>query len=318
MGASGSAWIKHKKQTNLRADAVMDIPHPRFVRSGQRYFPVAGARARSRVPMQVIRVIEPLCELKRDDADGGTVRLRTARLLEVDGEGNGRYYRFLGYAAKAAYQTHAVVIEVAEPWARVICPEWHPGLAVSVAAAMLPQRFRKRGAWLSCRADLSADAPARVRPHGFAPPDGIFDPACYGPVQPPPSRSTAESPSAAELGPGCGDVVVFLSERELERTITGQSGLYLTGHPPPVRPGGRIYVHAAGRIHGWRVLGALRRLPNGIRLVLEPTWHPVMVDAAPSRPSSGVHRGEHGQQLWVWRSWTRDAESVESGPATAC
>jgi hypothetical protein len=181
MGASGSAWIKPKKRQGLRSEQMRNIPHPVAVRPGQRYFPLS-TRQRTRVTLRVTRVAGDTCEARREDTDGRTVRIPVERLLATDAHGAARFYRFIGFAPGRRYQTHAWVVAIGAPWAQLICPEWHPRLPISIALQALPPRLQVPGAWVSCKADFSADAPARVMPTGFAPPRRGFAPQDLPPV----------------------------------------------------------------------------------------------------------------------------------------
>jgi hypothetical protein len=307
MAGSGSAWIKHTKHKGLRAAAITDAPHPAFAREGQRYFPL-DSRARTRSTLRVTRVLDGECELRREDGTRSTVRLKTRRLLAVDADGVGRHYRFIGYAPRAGYATHIHVVADEGAWTRVVCPEWHPELTIAVAAAALPASSRDVGSWLACRADLSADAPARLQPRRFAVVDPLFNPSRYHAVHAPSADADGAARERPESGPGCGDVVLYVAAAEVEQIANGASGVYLTGHAPPVRSGSRAYLHATDRVHGWRSVRQLRPLPNGSRVVLEGAWHPVAGVPASPPPLSGVQDGRHGRQLWAWRSWPLHTE----------
>ncbi len=311
MGASGSAWIKPKKRQGLRADAITDVPHPRAVRPGQRYFPL-DPRSNSRVTVCVTRASES-CQARREDVKRALVRVTAKRLLATREDGSGRHYRFVGFAARS-YQTHVAVVDVAGSWVRVVCPEWHPGLAITVAAGAVDPAHRTPGSWLACRADLAADSPSRVQPRGFTLPAAGFDPDRYHPLALDAEAAEPLFVAPPETGPGCGDVVLFVSESELDEAVRG-TGVYMTGHPPPALAGGRAYLHTGGRVIGWRSAGGEQRLPNGMRLLLEGGLHPIEAPATPSLPASGVMGGEHGRQLWQWRTWSREQERDVTEPS---
>jgi hypothetical protein len=293
MGASGSAWIKPKKRRGLRAEPLSNLPHPRFAREGQRYYPLT-SRAANVVTLKLVRAVADRCELKREDSDERRVRVTTERLLQAGQDGLGVHYRFVGFAPRSGYATHAVVVEAGASFARLVVPEWHPGLSVPVATGSLPRELRAPGAWLACRADLGADAGARVQPHAFAPVAATFDPARHHAVTVP-----APEPGDADGAADRGDVVLFLSQAALDDAATGTDGVYLTGHPPRVRPGARAYLHAGGAVQGWRAVRAVRPLPSGTRVVLGGPWRPAAVDADVKLPPSAVVSGRHGQQSWI-------------------
>jgi hypothetical protein len=306
MGASGSAWIKHKKRRGLRSDAMTNLPHPRDVRAGQRYFPLA-SRAKNVVTLKVLRTTGDTCELKREDDVGKLVRVRSSNLLATGPDGTGRLYRFIGFAERSGYPTQAFVLDVDAPWAQLVLPEWHPETPVTIAAGSLASALRTPGVWVSCRANLGADAGARVQPTRFSPVPADFDPSIHHPVPRPATHSGLNRRDESSV-----DVVLFVGGAELEDARSGP-GVYLTGHPPITRPGARAYVHADGGVQGWRTIRSLRPLPNGVRVNLAGAWHPVILDKQPSLPLSAVADGRHGHQMWVPRSWTRETE-----PAATC
>jgi hypothetical protein len=254
-----------------------------------------------------MRVLDGSCIVRREEPHARSARVRTDRLLATTGDGAGRYYRFIGYAPRTGYATHAYVIDSEDEWSRVACPEWHPGLAITIATRSLPTGHTAPGTWLACRADLSADAGARVCPHQFVPAEPGFDPSHYPAVDVSIAAPVAP-PRATEIGPGCGDVVLFVSEQEFADCRSGPARLHVNGHPPPLAAGGRAYLHANGEVHGWRPVHAVRPCPNGTFLELEGAWHPVILDVNPRRPPSGVVGGRFDSQAWLWRSWPRSAE----------
>jgi len=301
MGASGSAWIKHKKQPHLRAAALSDVPHPRMVRTGQRYFPLDG-RARNPVTLRVVRVAAGACDARREDAAMRIVRIEAARLLAADEHGAGLHYRFLGHAARVSYRTHACVVELDGGWARLICPEWHPGVPITVAAGGLPPALRHVGAWVACKANLGAAAPAATGLHGFMTPVKGFDPAeLHAVALPEPARPRAPRADA-------GDIVLFLPAADVEQASVGAGSVYLTGHPPATEAGRRAYVCVDGEVIGWRAVAGTRPLPNGTRILLAGPWHPVRVRTAPALPSATVDGGRFGHQFWTRPTWRREDE----------
>jgi hypothetical protein len=304
MGASGSAWIKPKKRKGLRPELFANTPHPRRVRVGQRYFPLA-SRATNVATLRVTRVRGELCELRREDDAGRAVRVRAGRLLATGDDDAALYYRFVGFAPSAGHPTVAAVVSTGPAWTRLVFPEWHPGVAVPVATGSLPSALRQPGTWLACRADLSADAGARLLAKGFDAVASDFDPEAFHPIAVAADALPAPRP-VGDAGEGCGDVVLFLSLDELHTAMTGQDGIYLTGHPPPLHAGGRAYLHAAGEVRGWRATRGLRRLPAGVRILLEGPWNDTAVAVPVHAPGIGLEDGHHGQQRWAWRSWPRE------------
>lgn len=297
MGASGSAWIKPKKQPGLRAAALTDTPHPRTVRPGQRYFPL-DPHARNRVTLRVVRTSAGTCEARREDASGRTVRLDQTRLLAADDQGVGVHYRFIGYAPRAGYRTHACVVALEGRWAKVVCPEWHPGIPITVAAAAIPPILQAAGSWVACKADLGATGPARTGMRDFMAPAPAFDPSRLHRVAMPDEAQTSGRDDPGE------DVVLFASAD----AMSGDAGVYLTGHPPPTGAGCRAYLCVSGEIVGWRAVSAVRRLPNGSRVVLRGPCHPVAVGVRPTVPAAGVLDGRFDRQLWTTRSWAVEDE----------
>jgi hypothetical protein len=293
MGASGSARIKHTKRTGLLPDALREPAHPRVPRVGQRYVPL-DPRQRDRAVVRVARVAGDRCRVQSEEDPKAVRLITTSRLLAQDNRGSGRHYRFLGYAPRASYATVAYIVKAMPPWVRIICPEWHPALPIQVPLAALPVGTADAGSWLSCRANLGAASPAGVEPHQFARPSHDFDPQRY--PQPSVQDSALEPAHSIETH---HDIALFLTEPELAASIAGSGDLYLTGHPPPVAPGARIYLHACGRVQGWREIDKVRKLPNGVRITLCGTWHPVQLAESPRRPRAGVHGGAHGQQRWT-------------------
>ena len=312
MGASGSAWIKPKKRKGLQPDSLKGAPHPRFVRAGQRYFPLAASNKR-KATIRITRVVAGAdrCEGRREDENAAAVRLAVARLLAVDDLGAPRFYSFVGHAQRS-YATHAIVVERSTAWLTLVCPEFHPGVPITVAAGAVPAALRAPGTWLACRGDLGAPAAAKIELRAFLAVERTFDPERYAP---PAIDHAAEAPARREapaLGQGCGDIVLFPADDALEGA--GRADVYVTGHPPPVEAGAGVYVHRGGEVRVRRTLSAKRRHPNGVTLVLAGDPEPVAVPADLARPRVGVAGGAHGQQEWVWRTWRREDERV---PANA-
>jgi hypothetical protein len=247
----------------------------------------------------------------REEPDGVTAALSIARLLATDEEARGRHYRFLGYVPSPSYRTHAKVQAVEGPWARLILPEWHPELFVTVASGELPAACRSPGAWMSCKANLGAGRPVEVTPRAMAPAATSFDPRRY-----PVATALLDSPRPAlddvcppQLGRDCGDVVLYLASVDLPNDRATASSVYVNGHPPPVRPGGRAYLYADGDVQGWREVCGVAPLPNGTRVSFAPGFTRCGVPDPPPPPVASVVGGRHGTQQWQWRSWLRDDEA---------
>jgi hypothetical protein len=302
VAGSGSAWTKPRKRTGLRPAQLADRPHPSFVRTGQRYFPLHRS-GKNRVTIKIGR---PAPGGAWDGArdDGHRVRVTAARLLAADEDGRGRYYRFVGYAPRR-YDTHAIVIGADATWTRLVLPEWHPSLTVTVSTGTVPPSARALGAWLRCSANLGAERAAHLEVDRILPPGAGFDPARYPPVTAePPVDAPVFAPPAA--GPGCGDIVLFASAAEAE-ALAGDAptDVYVTGHPPPIVAGARVYVHASGQVRGWRRLTARRPRPNGTTLSVDGSWQPCVMTESLDPLAGGIAAGEHGRQRWAWRSWAR-------------
>jgi len=301
MGASGSAWIKPKKRQGLRAAAITDVPHPRSVRTGQRYFPL-DARARNPVTVRVVRTGRGGCEARREDTGARIVRLDEARLLAAGADGAGIHYRFVGYAPRTGYRTHACVVAVVDGWARLLCPEWHPAVPITVAAGGIPPALRGAGSWVTCKANLGATAAAGTGLHAFTAPAAGFDPSALHPV------AVADHAPELTADARTEDVVLFLSGADAAAAIAGDRGVYVTGHAPPVGAGRRAYLCVDGAVTGWRAVAGTRPLPNGTRIVLGGPWHPVAVGVRPSLPAASVSAGRFGRQLWTTRTWRIEDE----------
>jgi hypothetical protein len=289
MGGAGSAWIKPKKRDGLRPDVLTRLPHPRSARPGQRYFPLVRA-GRSRTTICVTRLIagSDSATATREDGERRAVAVKLTRLLALDTAGRGRYYRFLGLKPGRLYATHAQIVELDGSWARLVCPEWHPELPITVALGSLPPMLRERGAWVGCRADLGAANPASVSPTAFTAPDTGFSALIYPPVAAVETPPPPTPPRSAQQ-----QIVLFAAPPAPEHR------LYLTGHPPPLVPGDRVLFCAEDQITGSCTIRACKALPNGVALHFEPDWQPLASVPAPRPPPSGVQCGRHGSQRWT-------------------
>jgi hypothetical protein len=147
-----------------------------------------------------------------------------------------------------------------------------------------------------------------VTPRRFAEPGPKFRPDLLPVPEPPAPDEGRLGTPLAEAGEGCGDIVLFVAAHRARELRDGVASVYITGHPPPLKSGGRVYVHDGEAIAAWRPVRRVRVLPNGHRIEFEPGWHPVAVAHEVKRPVSAVARGAHGEQQWIWRSWPRAAE----------
>jgi hypothetical protein len=187
---------------------------------------------------------------------------------------------------------------------RVVVPEWHPGIVVTLAAGELPPECRNAGAWLRCKANLGAGQAVELAPTRLRPAEPPFDPSSYPEL----TVGGATSPAPAALpvaGPGCGDVVLHTAETPGAK---GLDEIYITGHPPPAKRGGRAYLCVDGAVQGWQRIRAIRPLPNGTRVELDGPFSACTVPETPALSPDGVMDGAHGRQLWQWRTWARDVE----------
>lgn len=98
---------------------------------------------------------------RRDDGPRERVLLSASRLLARGGDGQGRYFQFLGWSSRR-YRTWATVVRVENQTATLVLPEWHPARPVLLPLRLLPESARAAGARLVLSADLSAPAPGRL------------------------------------------------------------------------------------------------------------------------------------------------------------
>jgi hypothetical protein len=134
-------------------------PHPARVHAGQRYWSRVGATRRPIVIQSVGRDGAVLA--RRVDGALERVRVTRGRLLDVGPDGQGRYFKFLGWSSRR-YRTWAVVIEIHGGVGSLILPEWHPAARVALLLRLLPDIAREAGAWLKVSADLSACCAAHL------------------------------------------------------------------------------------------------------------------------------------------------------------
>jgi len=181
--------------------------HPRRVREGQRYFPREGVR---REPL-VVRQVDT--ESARARTPGGKVRtLAIDRLLATRPNGEGAYYRFLGWQDRPrGYRTPLLVLDVlADERCVVSLPEWDPGRPIELPAALFPESMRRAGARGSCRANLGSQSVAGLSIHS----------AGETPVRG--GSREARSPHPAVLAVG----------QEYRRRSTGSGALRIVAVPP--------------------------------------------------------------------------------------
>jgi hypothetical protein len=139
--------------------------HPKRIRAGQIFFPRSGAR---RVGLTVKRVEGEAVRAVREDQ---TQRLYALdRLLAVDGDGAGVYYRFHGWKPRPrGYHTELRVVRACGEsdacW--FVLPEWDPTAEIAERLTSLPTELRVPGAVGSCMANLASDTVSGLSIHGF-------------------------------------------------------------------------------------------------------------------------------------------------------
>lgn len=136
--------------------------HPRRVREGQRYFPREGVR---REPL-VVRQVDTESARARTP-DGKSRTLAIDRLLATRPDGEGTYYRFLGWQDRPrGYRTPLIVLDVSADGRCVVSlPEWDPDRRIELASALLPEGMRRAGVRGSCRANLGSQSVAGLSVH---------------------------------------------------------------------------------------------------------------------------------------------------------
>jgi hypothetical protein len=168
MGASGKKLLGHgqRRKSTSPAVSVSDgrfgaPPHPICARTGQKYWPLTGARRRA----FVVQSVSPdgLVKARRIDGKREHLKASAERITARTAEGHGRYYSFLAWVPRR-YRTWATVMSVAEAQATLVLPEWHPGRPISFPARLLPEQARRCGAWLTLQADLSVAAGGQLNP----------------------------------------------------------------------------------------------------------------------------------------------------------
>lgn len=167
VGSAGHAFIAHTKALSPSAhtkDRGYGMPpHPLAARSGQRFWPLQGARRRPFVIRKVTR--EHVVAVREG---GRVVRISLPRLLAADDDSSGRHYRFQGFASRR-YQTFACVWSAEEVEVVLCVPEWHPRRPLYLFSRLVPECARRPGEWLSLRCDLSASSAARLEPSDLEP-----------------------------------------------------------------------------------------------------------------------------------------------------
>ncbi len=141
--------------------------HPTRIREGQVFFPRQGER---RLRATVKRVEGESIRVVRED--GTEISLALDRLLARDGEGNGRYFRFLGWKSRPrGYRTELRVAGVFPDTGRcaLVLPEWDPATKIEETLEVLPGKLREVGAVGSCMADLASPTASRLGLHSCRP-----------------------------------------------------------------------------------------------------------------------------------------------------
>jgi hypothetical protein len=282
-------------------------PHPLRVLAGQRYAPLHARRKR---PFTITRGPRgDRVSAVKDDGQRERIELRTGRLLAADSDGRGEHYRFIAYTPGRRYRTYAYVAAIRGELAVLVLPDWHPRRPARMARRLLPPAARGEGAWLTCTADLGQPQAGRLN---IAPLLACATPRpeiCHRPrlatEQPPPAPPVAELPL---LGPGCGDIVVELTDPAPLEPRDGVVSLFVALHVSPPR-GARAYLALGGTSTIERYVEVLNieRTPNGTRVLCEPTQHS-LARAIPL---------DHGclSGHWRWRWWPRQLEVDETSSA---
>jgi hypothetical protein len=192
MGASGKKLKGHGQRTKLTSPPVQlkdgphgRPPHPVAARAGQVFWPRRASRRRQ---FRITSVLaDGTIRGRRTDAAGEIVQATSARLLEVDRNGDGTRYSFIGWHP-GRYETWAVIVGRDGPdgVATLLVPEWHPAWPVHVPARLLPIGVGCPG-WMRAIADLSAAYPARLNIGLGGPCDDPGRDVCPAPEWPTPA-----------------------------------------------------------------------------------------------------------------------------------
>jgi hypothetical protein len=296
MAGAGSAWIKPKRRKDMRATGDYGPPpHPLRLRVGMRLWP---RRAKRKVPITLTR-IGPGDSVagEREDPNRTRVSLSATRLLAHD-QHRGIHYAFAGFQPRPrGYRTTAHVIGLDGDRLWLNLPEWHPRRAVTVPAATIAPGLQQCGRLLRCRADLSAPTPGALNLHDFRDPqpsdlEGLHLP---GPVD---HRPTTP-PEATAAGPGCGEIVIAVTEAEWAalNDALGHHSLYRTRDLPPPQLAG-IFVAVDDQVRGYAEPIACTATPMGYHLRLGAIE--LLTRRRKIQPADQASRA-----MWQWRWWPR-------------
>ncbi len=314
MGAAGKKYLRiaHSK-SNSPAPQAKDNgygtpPHPLRVVSGQQFWPRHGDQRRSFVVGRV-QARNSLVWGRFLDQDEGKIRVSEQKLLATREDGHGLYFAFAGYMPRR-YSTWAQLASIDETTntAVLVLPEWHPSRPVAIPAHLLP--VNTPGAWLSCRADLSAGRAAYLNVADFK---IIPDPGparCHRPAY------VAPAPAAARVVPPwgreCGDIVLECSNGiGIYNQVGGKLEVHVRERPTGIAAGGRIYLAGGERLlREYLFIEVVRPCPNGLFLICDPkprtTGSPI--------PMPDDERITH---RWRWRWWAQDLDNAPDTPEQA-
>ena len=217
MGGSGKKLRGHgaRQKANSPALTAADggwgpLPHPLRIVAGQRFSPLESRRRRA---VRVTRSMKSGVALAvKADGRRERVALRVDRLLAVDRDGRGRYYRFLGYQAGGSYRTWAYVAGVNGEVAQLCLPEWHPRRPVRFPLRLLPAAGNEVGTWLDCTADLGQPHAAKLNLADLRPCTDPGEAVCHLPDLS--VASPADCATRNSAGRGSADEVVEVTEPE--------------------------------------------------------------------------------------------------------
>lgn len=138
--------------------------HPVEVRPGQRYWPRFGRKRERLTVRSIARKGFAVCVRE----SGTVVRVKLARLLERREDGEGRHYRWVGWAPRrSGYRTRARVVAVDDGAAMLELPEWGRGVPAGLFLELVPREARRAGAEVDLRADLGATSAGALNMHGL-------------------------------------------------------------------------------------------------------------------------------------------------------
>lgn len=135
--------------------------HPRQIRAGQVFTPLKkGPKLRLTVQL----VVNEWARVRREDGSQGRVSID--RLLALNDQGGGAYYRFHGWKPLArGYRVDFEVLVVDEATCIMRIPEWDPDEPISQPLGILTPGLRHVGASGSCMANMGAQSAAALNIH---------------------------------------------------------------------------------------------------------------------------------------------------------